>query len=356
MFNFQLSYRYLFFRPPPHRPTPLPEGIERLFADTPPGKIEILYAAPKGEHADKNASPVFFVHGGMGSAWVWLEYMTYLSERGVPCYAVSMRGHGESWCPSYLRMVWLTTKRDLADDVVAGIRFAQAREGGNEVVLVGHSSGGGLSQFILSEGDVTAKGLTLMGAVPGFGSIGVYVNWWKVDPLFTIRMWFHLGHPNSPLSHPALTRRVFFHGAVSDAYMEEFQRHINPYECFRWPLSMMKPFTSFPRILGQISGWDEHGGARVMVLRGEYDRLMTLPVMEKLTGAFREAYRQLVRVTDKKIDWRREDEASFAGAGGEDTQADGVRFCCVPDAGHHMQNDVGWEVGAQKLLDFYEQL
>lgn len=119
---------------------------------------------------------------------------------------------------------------------------------------------------------------------------------------------------------------------------------------------MMKPFTSFPRILGQISGWDEHGGARVMVLRGEYDRLMTLPVMEKLTGAFREAYRQLVRVTDKKIDWRREDEASFAGAGGEDTQADGVRFCCVPDAGHHMQNDVGWEVGAQKLLDFYEQL
>jgi len=170
MLNFHLSYRYLFFRPPPRHPSPLPEGVERLFADTPSGKIEILYAAPKGEAVGQDDSPIFFVHGGMGSAWVWLEYMTYLSARGVPCYAVSMRGHGESWCPSYLRMVWLTTKRDLADDVVAGIRFVQAREGGKEVVLVGHSSGGGLSQFILSQGDVSVKGLALMGAVPGFGS------------------------------------------------------------------------------------------------------------------------------------------------------------------------------------------
>lgn len=71
------------------------------------------------------------------------------------------------------------------------------------------------------------------------------MNWWKLDPLFTIRMWFHLGHPNSPLSHPSLTRRVFFHGPVSDAYMEEFQSHINPYECFWWPLAMMRPFASF---------------------------------------------------------------------------------------------------------------
>lgn len=170
MFNFHLSYRYLFFRPPPHRPTSLPDGIVRFFADTSSGRIEILYAAPRGGSKDRDASPIFFVHGGMGSAWVWLEYMTYLSDRGVPCYAVSMRGHGESWSPSYLRMVWLTTKRDLADDVVAGIRFVRERERGNEIVLVGHSSGGGLSQFILSEGDVEVKGLALMGAVPGSGS------------------------------------------------------------------------------------------------------------------------------------------------------------------------------------------
>jgi pimeloyl-ACP methyl ester carboxylesterase len=168
MFNFHLSYRYIFWRRPSTAPSPLPDGIVRHYAGTPSGQIEILHAKAQG--CPSSVPPLFFVHGGMGSAWVWLEYMTYLSARGVSCYAVSMRGHGESWYPSYLRMVWLTHKRDLADDVVAGLRFAQAMEGGREVVLVGHSSGGGLSQFILSEKDVRVRGLVLMGAVPGYGS------------------------------------------------------------------------------------------------------------------------------------------------------------------------------------------
>lgn len=171
MLGFNLSYRYLTFRHPQRAaPSPLPDGIVRHYVDTPLGKLEVLAAKGRGHSTSAPCPALFFVHGGMGSAWVFLEYMTYLSERGVSCYAVSMRGHGESWYPSYLRMVWLTTKRDLADDVVAGLRFAQALEGGAELVLVGHSSGGGLSQYILSERDVRAKGLVLMGAVPGFGS------------------------------------------------------------------------------------------------------------------------------------------------------------------------------------------
>jgi len=35
-----------------------------------------------------------------------------------------------------------------------------------EVVLIGHSNGGGLSQLVLSEGDVKAKALVLVEAIP----------------------------------------------------------------------------------------------------------------------------------------------------------------------------------------------
>jgi len=171
MLNFHLSYQYLRWRRPQGPPPALPEGIERLWVKTAQGPLELLYAAPKDIETSriKKASPLFFLHGGMGSAWVWLEWMQYISARGVPCYALSTRGHGESWHPSYLRMVFATTKRALADDVVAGIRLVQDREG-QEVVLVGHSSGGGLSQFILSEQEIRVKALALCGAVPGFGS------------------------------------------------------------------------------------------------------------------------------------------------------------------------------------------
>jgi pimeloyl-ACP methyl ester carboxylesterase len=176
MINFNLSYQWIRWRKPGGPPPSLPKGVERLFVQTTGGPIEILYAAPAGATTAApgttkrdTTSPLFFVHGGMGSAWVWLEYMQFLSSRGVPCYAVSLRGHGESWHPSFLRMVYGTPKSALADDLVAGIRFAEGREGAR-VVLCGHSSGGGLSQFVLSEREVGVEGLVLAGAVPGFGS------------------------------------------------------------------------------------------------------------------------------------------------------------------------------------------
>lgn len=168
------TFKWLRWRRPAAPLQVLPAGIERFFIDTPGGKIEVLYAKPQQPSPtgdpDSQASPLFFVHGGMGGAWVWMEYLEFFAARGVPCYAVSVRGHGGSYYPSFWRMVYATTKRMLADDVLAGLRWVNQRENGREVVLVGHSSGGGLSQFILSEKEVKVKGLALVAAVPGFGS------------------------------------------------------------------------------------------------------------------------------------------------------------------------------------------
>jgi len=136
--------------------------------------------------------------------------------------------------------------------------------------------------------------------------------------------------------------------------MEEFQRHINPYECFWWPLTMMKRFTSFPRILSHIHGWEQDDSFRILVLRGEHDRLMTRPVMHQLADAFRQSYGVLV--SEKKTDAGEVVSSGLLAPDGEDAQALGVRSSVVPGAGHHMQNDIGWEVGAQKLLDWYQQL
>lgn len=167
-FDLHLSYQWIRWRPSNAPPPALPDGVERLFIETPSGLLEILYAAPTGS-TRQGATPLFFVHGGMGGAWVWFEYLQFFSSQGIPCYAISLRGHGESWQPSFLRMVYGTTKRALASDLVASIRWAEGREN-SQVVLVGHSSGGGLSQLVLSNKDIKIKGLVLEGAVPGFGS------------------------------------------------------------------------------------------------------------------------------------------------------------------------------------------
>ncbi len=187
-------------------------------------------------------------------------------------------------------------------------------------------------------------------------SVGVYMNWFRLDPLFTIRMLFHAWHPNSPLSHPALTRRVFFSDALPEPYVEEFQRRTAPYESMLWVMGMRKLFVSPPSILSQISGWTSTAGQRLLVLAGEGDKIMTPPEMQKLAKFYRDTFK--TPAVQKKLGPVDADleVQSAPGEGGQDTAGQGVQLRFVPGAGHHMQNDVGWEVGARKLLEFYEQL
>lgn len=157
----------MHWRIPKGEPSAPPAPLLRTLIPSPGGNLELLSAQPA---KPSNKTPVFFAHGGCGAASVWVEWMTYLSrEHNIPCYAVSARGHGASYHPGFIQMVYLTTKRMIADDFVTGIKYVQEKEG-KEVVLVGHSSGGGLSQFVLGEGDVKVKGLVLAGAIPAFGS------------------------------------------------------------------------------------------------------------------------------------------------------------------------------------------
>jgi pimeloyl-ACP methyl ester carboxylesterase len=349
MLNLHLTYKYLWWSRPTGPPRPPPEGLEQHWIDTPEGSLEVLSAVPAAK--SRRSVPIVFAHGGMGGAWVWAEYMRYLAGQGIPCYAVSTRGHGESWHPSYLKMVFCTTRRMLADDLVAGVRWVEDREG-SAVLLAGHSSGGGLCQAVLSEGDMTVKGLALLGSVPGFGSyvcwssalvgrgafsnasslsFGVYWNWAKADPWFQVRLNLQGWHPNSPLSHPALVRRIFFSNKLPEPSLAQFVSRVNRYESYLWPFSMLTSFADPVRVLERIRN---DAPRKVLVLTGSEDKLMTAPVMERLGMFYREAAGEL----------------GYAAA----DEAAEVAF--VEGAGHHLQNDVGWEEGANKLLGFYDNV
>ena len=80
-------------------------------------------------------------------------------------------------------MTWGTGLKDLAEDVECVwdevLRRERERrqldddesEESNQLlpVLVGHSSGGGLAQYVLSEGYIRTEALVLCGAIPGTG-------------------------------------------------------------------------------------------------------------------------------------------------------------------------------------------
>jgi len=104
--------------------------------------------------------PVVFVHGACSTVWCWEEhYLDWFAARGLPAYALDLRGHGASDGQERLQSFGI---RDYVDDVrqvVAGLPAAP--------VLVGHSMGGLVVQKYLERG--TARAAVLLASCPTGG-------------------------------------------------------------------------------------------------------------------------------------------------------------------------------------------
>ncbi|KAH7395560.1 Alpha/Beta hydrolase protein [Cadophora sp. MPI-SDFR-AT-0126] len=348
-------------------PVSLPSYITRHYIPTPLGTLELLAAEPPATPESQNAprkKAILFQHGGFGSAPVFLPFLTYFSQQHQhPAYALSVRGHGASWTPSFLRMVWGYPKSAFAADLQAGVQFVlglEAEKRGEEVVedlvLVGHSAGGGLTQFALSEGLVRVGGWRC------------YWNWFKMDPWFVPRYYIRdIWHPRSPLSSTTLVHQAFFSPSYPVSEVRKFESLMPEYESMLWPLQMMTRFVDVGRVVRSVVGWGraefgkENGDGegrieekRMLIIAGEKDMLMGVELMRRMAAEYREAVRKgwgsLVSETDRAGG---NTSAVVSGGPGEE---DGVGFEVVLGSGHHVQNDLYWEDCAGKILEFVEQL
>jgi len=112
--------------------------------------------------ANPTRPPVLFVHGYFATATVWTAWLSFFAERGVPAYAVNLRGRVGSKPAIDLGRA---SVKDFIDDASAVARHVGAR------AVVGHSMGGLIAQGLAERGDVRAavlvspappKGITVM--------------------------------------------------------------------------------------------------------------------------------------------------------------------------------------------------
>jgi len=338
-------------------------SISRTHIATPGGDLELLRAVPA--HYDPSKPPLLFIHGGFGAATEYRFFMEYFSSRGYPSYAISVRGHGNSYVVGFWKMLF-TSQHQMALDVTAAIRHVVDKhrsEGRPEIVPIAHSAGGALLQYILSEGlhsppdpkktdsqTYVVGRIGLLGVIPCYGSLGVYWNWAKLDPFYPLRMYvFHFGHPRSPLSSTRLVKQAFFCDECPDARVREFEtREMAPYESIVWPIGTLTAFADpekIARTLGLTNspGSESAEGLRphVLVVAGGKDVLMRPGVMARLVGVLRGAVRS----------------AFGSGTDNEEVQEgvrDGIEFRVVQGSGHHLMGDIYWEECAEKVLRFLE--
>jgi len=153
---------------------------------------------------------------------------------------------------------------------------------------------------------------------------------------------------------------AFFTSWTPTPVVESLQRLLSPYESMLWPMQGLFKFVTGPDVLSSITGWtirsstpetqsDETSGVNqnLLVLAAEHDVLCTPPILRDAADRYRAAFAQMVELG--KID----------GVKTRDLKGDeegGVRFRVVKGVGHHMQNHVEWERGAEEILEWAEQL
>jgi len=220
--------------------------------------------------------------------------------------------------------MYTTPRSAFVSDIDFALRALSA-EFPSPPVVIGHSAGGGCVQDLLSRAaDVGASvaGAVLLAAIPGYGSLQVSVNWWKLDPWFLLRMLWHRGHPRSPLSSTRLLHGAFFSKDMPEAEVKRVENTMSEWESMSWPSGMTARFVDPQRVLRTLAG-SKRG---ILVVAAEDDKLMGVELMRRLAAWYRQA-------------------------GGEVD----VEFVVATGVAHHLMLDVNWEEGAEKLAEWLDR-
>ncbi|KAG0134334.1 Alpha/Beta hydrolase protein [Tuber indicum] len=300
-------------------PAALPEGVQREYLSSPGGVLEVLTSSPLGSGGtgEEDKEPLLFVHGGFGSTLEFTNYLQFFSSQGYSCYSLSLRGHEASYKLGFWAMYW-TSKHAFALDVVLAIAHIRSKHSKN-VIIAGHFSGAGLAQYILDRDMEKFGGFVALAGVPGFGSIGAYLNWVRFDPWFLIRAYCkHFGHPRSPLPSTALVHNAFFSSVFPVQAVREIERAMPEYE------SMSRSF-----------------GTMTKFVSAERDKLMDGVMMQRFAAWYRVAWESIRGKVEE---------------GGQESGVEVVRFGVIEGSGHHdiVMKDVMWSTGAEMVLEWLE--
>ena len=174
-------------------------------------RLEVIRRTPRGQ---PRPTPLLFVHGAYGGAWLWDEhFLPYFAERGWVAHALSLRGHAGS---DGAEAVQFARLRDYVADVEQVAASLPAPP-----VLIGHSLGGMVVQHCLHRSPVPAA--VLMASSPPHGMIGSLFGMTLTNPQLMYELGFahHLG---PRLGDGRAIERALFSGGMPEALVRSYMR------------------------------------------------------------------------------------------------------------------------------------
>lgn len=177
-------------------------------------RLELITRKPSGR---TRPTPLLFVHGAFGGAWVWEQhFLPWFAQRGWQAHALSLRGHGASEGEDQVRYARLRDYVADVEEVLADIAPSP--------VLIGHSLGGMIVQKLLHKRKVPAA--VLMASAPPHGTIGTLFGMAFTNPKLLSELSFAQTVGPDSTEGRAITRALFSEDTSADLirrYMPKFQ-------------------------------------------------------------------------------------------------------------------------------------
>ncbi len=166
--------------------------------------------------------PLLFVHGAWHGAWCWdVHFMPYFVQQGYRCYAVSLRGHGDSAGRERIRWHSIT---DYVDDVAQTAESIRLQTG-QQPVIIGHSMGGFVAQKFIERH--AAGGVALLASIPSRGFLLPMLRQAERSPALAFRVFSRLS-PYEMVRTPQLARRFFFSPSIAPAQLRAYHAQMQP--------------------------------------------------------------------------------------------------------------------------------
>ena len=133
-----------------------------------------------------NSKQIIFVHGAWHGAWCYQEhFMSYFSKKGFDCYAIDLRGHGQSKGRKKLRF---SSLNNYLKDVRVVVNHLAINNKEKKPIIVGHSMGGLIVQKYAKKYPDTVDKVVLLAPASRKGVLLVTIRVIIHHPLTFLKM------------------------------------------------------------------------------------------------------------------------------------------------------------------------
>ncbi|CAI2181935.1 4677_t:CDS:2 [Funneliformis geosporum] len=240
-------------------------------------QLELIYDMGVNKIQHVNLPPLLFVHGSYHAAWCWENFLGWFSGRGFDCFALSLRGHGESTKIASKDSAW--SLEQYVEDVSSVVEFL-CENGLSKPIIIGHAMGGAICQKYLETSSDKVTSCVLLCSIPPTGLIYSLPNWFTSVSL-TMLSALILQNPYFLISTPERARKSYFSSNVPKDLLDEYHSKFESTFNKKVNLQTLTTFIDMKKIMNQKNLMKS-----MIIIGGERDCIIPINVLDKLGKSY----------------------------------------------------------------------